>query len=111
MWSQFFNAECVVAVHSPPTFLGHRAVKLLHDIADTWHVRKSSLRNWPAIHAGAALLVGAISVVVGLWWAVSGQHLRGACLFGLGVLCLVYWRYVLPKAMWNAKVERTLHGE
>lgn len=86
-------------------------MKLLRDIVDTWRIGKRSTSNWRAVHASGALLVGAILVAVGLWVAVSGQFFRGACILGLGVLFLVHWRYVLPKAMWYSKVEQTPRGK
>jgi hypothetical protein len=87
-------------------------VSLLRDIANIWRAipgRGSS--NWRGYHAGSALFFGAVFAFTSVWWSLSGKLLEGACLGVLAVLAFVYWRCLIPKALWYSKVERILRGD
>ena len=85
----------------------------LRDIVDTWEISRSPGSNWRAIHAGSALFFGACFLTVSLWYLFSDWPtlFRAASFFVLGVLSLVYWRYLLPTAKHISNVRRTLQGK
>lgn len=67
--------------------------------------------SWRAYHASGALIMGVVLAIVGAWWVLSGQLLKGVVFLAISCAFFAYWRYLLPKALWDVKVERTLRGE
>jgi hypothetical protein len=85
-------------------------MNIARDIADTFRASRWGSSNWPAHHACASLLVCLLSLPAASWLAYDGQLAGGAVVLVLALMAFAYWRYLLPKALWYSKVERTLHG-
>lgn len=99
------------------TLYGREAVSVRHDIASTWRLLSSRAILWGAHrnpyvnHVSGAVVLGVAFIVAAGWMALSGELLAGLLALVAGLLLLVYWRHVLPKALWYSKVETTLDGD
>jgi len=86
-------------------------MNLVRDVLDTCRAAAAgSGASWYVQHALGALLVCCALLLVAGWLVLSGEEVRGLALLALAALAFGYWRFLLPKALWHSKVERTLHG-
>lgn len=92
-------------------------MSLLQDVANTcrlvsWRAALGlATVSWRAYHASGALIMGVVLAIVGAWWMLSGHLFKGVGFLAISCAFFAYWRYQLPKALWEVKVERTLRGE
>jgi len=91
---------------------GNLTMRLLHDILATFRMKSGcSSSNWHAHHAGSALLVALLCLGFGIWFLFQDLEIdRGIGFLALAVAAFLYWRFLLPTALWRNEVHETLHG-
>jgi hypothetical protein len=67
-----------------------------------------SHRNPYVNHVSSCFLIGLSLFLVGGWLALSRDLFLGCAVSLASAPFLVYWRHILPKALWHAQVERTI---
>lgn len=79
----------------------------LKDILDTWRISRKPGSNYRAIHAGSAMVIGFVLMVTSIWCLLAEWPTlsRAGSFFILALCSLLYWRYLLPEAMWRANIE------
>jgi cytosine/uracil/thiamine/allantoin permease len=85
-------------------------MKLVQDIIHTWKILRKPGSNYRAIHAGSSMVIGFVLMLASIWCLSNEwpELFRAGWFFILGVCFLLYWRYLLPEAMWRTHIQRVL---
>jgi hypothetical protein len=79
----------------------------------TWQAPLGSSTNWRARHALLFLLISLGCLIAATWLLVveSEGDTSALLILGIGLVCFCCWRFLLPAAVWRAKVEQILYGK